>query len=475
MTGTAVLAPLIFLVAGAIAVLLLTTFRKGKSASLQAAVSLAALAAAGGSAARLWNRGARAFGGQLRWDEAALFLTFLILLAAAMTVLLGLRFVVRHELPRGDFFGLLLLASSGLVIMAATSNLLVVFLGLEVFSVSAYALSGLTRRDDRSMEAAVKYFLIGSFASAFVVFGLALAFGAAGTLDVYQLAAGLSATNGAPVLAMIGLALIVCGMAFKIALVPFHMYQPDVYEGAPTPVSAFFAAAPKTAGFLVLLRLTLPWTQTGIRRETLFGFLGAVAIATMIVGNFGALRQRNVKRILAYSSIAHAGYMLIAVVSRDPAGLLFYLANYLFLSLGAFAAVIALEGPAGEALDLDAYAGVGRRNPWIGGIFAVLLIAMAGFPPTGGFLAKFYVFSAAVRTGHPVLALVGVLTSLISVYYYLRIVMVMFMREPEREPEVAEENPAVYLVLFFCMFAVLQLVLFPGSVITLIRQATASF
>jgi len=319
MTGTAVLAPLIFLVAGAIAVLLLTTFRKGKSASLQAAVSLAALAAAGGSAARLWNRGARAFGGQLRWDEAALFLTFLILLAAAMTVLLGLRFVVRHEMPRGEFFGLLLLASSGLVIMAATSNLLVVFLGLEVFSVSAYALSGLTRRDDRSMEAAVKYFLIGSFASAFVVFGLALAFGAAGTLDVYQLAAGLSATNGAPVLAMIGLALIVCGMAFKIALVPFHMYQPDVYEGAPTPVSAFFAAAPKTAGFLVLLRLTLPWTQTGIRRETLFGFLGAVAIATMIVGNFGALRQRNVKRILAYSSIAHAGYMLIAVVSRDPA------------------------------------------------------------------------------------------------------------------------------------------------------------
>ncbi|MHB8056161.1 MAG: NADH-quinone oxidoreductase subunit N [Candidatus Aminicenantales bacterium] len=474
MTGTAVLAPLLFLIAGAITVLLLTTFRKGKSASLQAAVSLAALAAAGGFAARLWNRGARAFGGQLRWDEAALFLTFLILLAAAATVLLGLRFVVRHEMPRGEYFGLLLLASSGLVIMAATINLLVVFLGLEVFSVSAYALSGLMRRDDRSTEAAVKYFLIGSFASAFVVFGLALAFGATRTLDAYQLVAGLSGTDGAPALAMIGLALIICGMAFKIALVPFHMYQPDVYEGAPTPVSAFFAAAPKAAGFLVLLRLTLPWVRAGVRQETLFGFLGAVAIATMLVGNFGALRQRNIKRILAYSSIAHAGYMLIAVVSRDPAGLFFYLANYLFLGLGSFAAVMALEGPAGEALDLDAYAGVGRRYPWIGGIFAVLLIAMAGFPPTGGFLAKFYVFSAAVRAGHPGLALVGVLTSLVSVYYYLRIVMIMFMREPEREPEVAEENPAVYLVLFLCLYAVLQLGLFPGNVVTLIRQATAS-
>jgi len=475
MSGTAVLAPLLSLVGGAIIVLLLEAFRKRTSVPQAAAVSMAAVAAAGIAAARLWNRGGRAFGGQLRWDEAALFLTFVILLAAAAAVLLGLRFVVRRGLPRGEYFGLLLLAASGLVIMAATSNLLIVFLGLEVFSVSAYALSGLARRDDRSMEAAAKYFLIGSFASAFVVFGLALAFGATGTLDLSALSVFLFKSGGAVGLAGAGLALVVCGIAFKIALVPFHMYQPDVYEGAPTPVSAFFAVAPKAAGFLVLLRLMLPGLREIAGTEVWSGFLSAVAVATMIIGNFAALRQRNIKRLLAYSSIAHAGYMLIAVVSRDPAGLLFYLANYLFLGLGAFAAVMALESPAGETLDIEAYAGVGRRFPWIGGIFAVILIAMAGFPPTGGFLAKFYVFSAAVRAGHPVLALIGVLTSLVSVYYYLRIVLIMFMREPEREPEIAGEDPAVYLVLFFCLYAVLQLGLFPGHVLTLIRQAAVAF
>jgi len=474
-SGIAALAPLLVLVGGAILVLLLGTRRNGGTKSVQAAVSIAAIAAAGFSAARLWGRAARAFDGQLRFDEAALFMTFLFLLAAGMAVLLGMRFVIRHEMPRGEYYGLLLLAACGLVIMTATSNLLVVFLGLEVFSVSAYALSGLKRRDNRSAEAAAKYFLIGSFSSAFVVFGLALLFGTRGTLDVYKLASALPETSGSPALAVTGLALVICGLAFKIALVPFHMYQPDVYEGAPTPVAAFFAAAPKAAGFAVLLRILIPRFQTGIGNEAIIGFLSAVAIATMILGNFAALRQRNLKRILAYSSVAHAGYMLIAAVSGDPAGLLFYLVNYLFMGVGAFAAVIALGGPGRETLDLDEYAGLGRRFPWIGGIFAVILISMAGFPPTGGFLAKFYVFSAAVRAGNLGLALIGVLTSLVSVYYYLRIVRVMFMKEPERDLEIDAENPAVYLVMFFCLYAVLQLGLFPGNIVTLIRQAVSSF
>lgn len=475
MSGAAVLAPLLCLVGGAIAVLLLEAFAKEPSAPRAAAVSTAALAASGAAAARLWNRGGRAFGGQLRWDEAALFLTFLILMAAAATVLLGLRYIGRRGLPCGEYFGLLLLAAAGLQIMAATAHLLVMFLGLEVFSVSAYAQAGLDRSENRSMEAAAKYFLIGSFASAFVVFGMALAFGATGTLDLSLLASVFSASGGGSVPARAGLALVVCGIAFKIALVPFHMYQPDVVEGAPTPVSAFFAAAPKAAGFLVLLRLTLPRVRIESGSEALSGFLAAIAAATMILGNFAALRQRNIKRMLAYSSIAHAGTMLIAVVSRDPEGLLFYLTNYLFLVLGGFAAVIALESPGGETVDLEAYAGVGRRYPWIGGVFAVLLIALAGFPPTGGFLAKFYIFSAAVRAGHPFLALIGVLTSIISIYYYLRVVLIMFMREKESRPEIAGEGPAVDLVLFFCMVAVLQLGLFPGGVMTLIRRAAASF
>jgi len=475
MTDLAALAPLATIVLGAILVLLLEAFICRENKSPLAALSILTLAGAGVFAGRLWGRGAQAFGGQLRWDEAALFLTFILLAAAAFAILLGMRFLVQQEMNHGEFYGLILLAVSGLVIMTATVNLLIVFLGLEVFSVSSYALAGLKRRDERSVESAVKYFLIGSFAGAFIIFGLALLYGGAHTLDAPVLAAAIAGTAASSSLALAGLALVICGLAFKIALVPFHMYQPDVYEGAPTPVAAFFVIAPKTAGFAVLLRLLIPYARSGFRKEAVFGYLAAAAIATMILGNFGALRQRNLKRILAYSSIAQAGYMLIAVITGDPAGLLFYLTNYLFLGIGAFAAIIALGGPGREALDLDDLAGVGRRYPWIGGIFAVILISLAGFPPTGGFLAKFYVFSAAVRAGHLTLAIVGVLTSLLSVYYYFRIIVVMFMREAEEEKSIDIENPAVYLVLFLCLYAVLQLGLFPGNIITLIRQAAAGF
>jgi NADH-quinone oxidoreductase subunit N len=475
MTGASVIAPLAALVVGAIFVLLAEAFLRGENKSRLVSLSLATLVVAGIFAGRLWGHGAQAFGGLLRWDDAALFLTFIFLAAGAFTILLGMRFLVQQEMNYGEFYGLVILAVAGLVIMTATGNLLVVFLGLEVFSVSSYALAGLKRRDERSVESAVKYFLIGSFASAFIVLGLALLFGGARTLEASALHAAITEAASSSSLALAGLALVICGLAFKIALVPFHMYQPDVYEGAPTPVTAFFVVAPKAAGFAVLLRLLIPYAQDGLRKESVFGVLAAVAVATMILGNFGALRQHNLKRILAYSSIAHAGYMLIAVVAGDPAGLLFYLTNYLFLGIGAFAAIIALGGPGREALDLDDLAGVGRRYPWIGGIFAVILVSMAGFPPTGGFLAKFYVFSVAVRAGHLILALVGVLTSLISVYYYLRIVVVMFMREAEEEKPVDNENPAVYLILLICLYAVLQLGLFPGNIVTLIRQAAASF
>jgi NADH-quinone oxidoreductase subunit N len=475
MTGFAVLAPLATIVVGAILVLLLEAFVFQENKSPLAELSILTLAGAGLFAGRLWGRGEQAFGSLLRWDDAALFLMFIFLAAGVFAILLGMRFLVQQEMNYGEFYGLILLAVAGLVIMTATADLLVIFLGLEVFSVSSYALAGLKRRDERSVESAVKYFLLGSFASAFMVFGLALLYGGAHTLDAPSLASAIADPAASSSLALAGVAFIICGLAFKIALVPFHMYQPDVYEGAPTPVTAFFVVAPKTAGFAILLRILIPYARSGFRKEAVFGFLTAVAIATMILGNFGALRQRNLKRILAYSSIAQAGYMLIAVIAGDPAGLLFYLTNYLFLGIGTFAAIIALGSPGRVALDLDDLAGVGRRFPWIGGIFAVLLVSLAGFPPTGGFLAKFYVFSAAVRAGHLALAVVGVLTSLISVYYYLRIIVVMFMKEAEQEKAVDIENPAVYLVLFLCFYAVLQLGLFPGNIITLIRQAVALF
>jgi NADH-quinone oxidoreductase subunit N len=465
------LVPLLIVTAGAVAVILAEAFLKPKSKDSLAFLSLAAIVAAGAVSVRLWGRGAAAFGGMLRLDDVSLFLTFLLLLGTAFVILMGMRYIVRQDMAEGEFFGLLLLALAGMMIMVSSGHLLVIFLGLEVLSVSSYALAGLRRRDPKSNEAAVKYFLIGSFAAAFIVFGLALLFGGARTLEAAEVAA---ASPNAPLIVLAGLALVLSGFAFKLAFVPFHMWQPDVYEGSPTPVAAFFAVGPKAAGFAVLLRLLLPYWQSGIGKEAVFAVLWGVAAATMILGSLVALRQRNLKRMLAYSSIANAGYMLIAVLSGDGAGLLFYLANYLFLGIGAFGALTALHRAGAESTEIEDFAGVGRRQPWIGGLFAIFLFSLAGFPPTGGFLAKFYVFSTAVREGHIALVIIGVLTSLVSVYYYLRVVVTMYMREPEGEAAVDFDNPPLFLALFLCVYGVFQLGLFPANVLALIRQAVAS-
>ncbi|MBM3294815.1 MAG: NADH-quinone oxidoreductase subunit N [Candidatus Aminicenantes bacterium] len=465
------LGPLLAIAAGALAVILAEAFFKRENKDHLAFLSLAVLLVSGWLAVRLWGRNAEAFGGTLRFDDAAVFLTLLLLAGTAFVVLMGMRHIVRQRMNDGEFYGLLLLAAAGLVIMVSSGNFVAVFLGLEVLSVSSYALAGLKRGDERSTEAAAKYFLIGSFAAAFIVFGLALLFGGSGTLELTEIAAA----GTIPLLALAGLALVLGGFAFKLALVPFHMWQPDVYEGAPTPVTAFFAFGPKAAGFLVLLRLLLPYWQSGFKKEAVFSVLWAVAAATMLVSSLAALRQRNVKRMLAYSSIAHAGYLLIAVLSKDASGLLFYLANYLFLSMGAFGVLAALGRDGVERTNLEDFAGLGARFPWMGGLFAVFVFGLAGFPPTGGFLAKFYVFSAAVREGHTALVLIAVLSSLISVYYYLRVVVFMYMRRSEGEEAAVDfENPPLLLVLFLCLYGVLQLGIFPSYILTFVRRAAES-
>lgn len=465
-------APLLAVSVGALIVLLAEAFMGRRKSKIHLAMlSLAVLLAAAFSCARLWGRNVSAFNGNLRLDNAAILFSLILLLSAVFTVLIAWRWIEKQNAAFGEFYGLLLLALAGLMIMVETSDLLVVFLGLEVFSVSAYALTGLKKNDPRASEAAVKYFLIGSFAGAFLVFGLAVLFGAAGTFEIADIIGAVACSNGLSVLPLLGFGLVVIGLAFKIGLVPFHMWQPDVYEGAPTPVTSFFIIAPKTAGFLVLWRLFQSfWPSFPVGKDMIFVFLYAVAILTMIVGNFGALRQRNLKRLLAYSSIAHAGYMLIAILARDGSGLAFYLVNYLFMSAGAFAALAAMTRERREYGDLEDFAGIGFRYPWIGAIFTVILVSMAGFPPTGGFLAKFTIFGAAVREGLTPLVIVGVLTSLLSVYYYLRIVVVMYMKEPDRAVDIEVENPSVLLVLFLCLYGVLQLGIFPGNILHFIRQ-----
>jgi NADH-quinone oxidoreductase subunit N len=253
------------------------------------------------------------------------------------------------------------------------------------------------------------------------------------------------------------------------------MWTPDVYQGAPTPITAFFSVVPKAVGFIVFLRIFIPYWKNALNTQAIFWILWVICVLTMVVGNLVALRQTNLKRILAYSSIAHAGYLLIAILAQDNSSLVFYITVYLFMNIGAFAAVIALSRKGKEYLELEDYAGVGFKYPWIGVTFSIFLLSLAGFPPTGGFLAKFYVFSTAVSQGLWPLVIIGVLASLISVFYYLRIIVYMYMKEPAREIEIAIENPALFLVLFFCLYGVLQLGIYPKNILILINEAVRSF
>ncbi len=474
MSAYAALVPLLIIVGGAIFILLLEAFWKPASKTPLAALALLAAAGCGAACARLWSRGASAFGGMLRLDDLALAFTVIFLVAVAFTILIALKYLPRQNADFGEFYGLLLLALSGLMVMVSSPNLIVVLLGLEILSVSSYALAGLKRDDDRATEAAIKYFLMGSFASAFLIFGLALLYGAARSLEMPAVAASFAGPSGDSLLGLAGLVLVIIGFGFKIALVPFHMWTPDVYQGAPTPVTAFFAVGPKAAGFAVLFKLVAPVGDQAFRSAKIQVVLGIVAGLTMLVASLTALRQKNIKRLLAYSGIANAGYLLVAVLSGDGVGLMFFLAVYLFMSFGAFGALIAMSRAGEEFHDLDDFAGIGAKYPWLGALFAVFLISLAGFPPLGGFLAKYYIFAAAVHKGLTPLVLIGLLASLISAYYYLRIVVFMYMREPVRNIELDLDVPAVYLVLFLCLYGVLQLGLFPGRILVFLKQALAS-
>jgi len=476
MTSFLALFPLLAVVAGALGVMLLEAFLKKEDKEYLGYVSIVALLMSGGFSVWFWGRDLSYFGGSLVLDRLAIVLCLAFVTAGLFLVLMSLKYIARQDMNHGEYYALLLLAFSGAMIMVSSPSLLVVFLGLETLSVSSYALAGLKKKDPKSSEAAVKYFLIGSFASAFLVFGLALVYGAAGRLDLAGVQAALSgATGGLGVAGWTGLALVVAGFGFKIALVPFHMWAPDVYEGSPTPVTAFFSIGPKLAGLAVLFRLLAPlWNKSGAQ-PPLHGLLWAVAVLTMVVGNLAALRQKNLKRLLAYSSIAHSGYILVAVLAGDGASLVFYLVAYLFMNAGAFSALIAMSRRGTEYLDLEDFSGIGFKYPWIGASLTVFLFSLAGFPPTAGFLAKFYVFSAAVRQGEVALVIIAVLASLVSVFYYLRVIVFMYMKDPVAGVDIETDNPALYLVLFLCLYGVLQLGIWPGNLLSIIRQAIASF
>jgi NADH-quinone oxidoreductase subunit N len=411
-----------------------------------------------------------AFGGMYVRDHLTRIIDVAALVAAGLGVLLSSGYVRRARLAAGEYYALLLLSTVGAMLMGASRNLVLLFLGLELLSFPLYVMAALARRSELSQEAGLKYLLLGAFATAFFVYGLALVYGATGTVDLARIAqAPASALLGA------GVALLTIGLGFEAALVPFHAWAPDVYEGAPLPVTAFMSVAAKVGAFAGLVRvfpLALPhlavtWGQ----------MFAAIAVATMITGNVAALVQTNVKRLLAYSGVAHAGYMLIGIAAGSADGtwaVLFYLLVYVVMNLGAFGVLLLLERRGEEADRLEDLAGLAGRAPWAAAILVLCMVSLAGLPPTAGFVAKLYLFRAALQDHRAVLALVGVLTSVVSVYYYLRVAYVAVSGEASEGVTVRRSEPAG-AALAIAAAGVLWFGLFPGGLTAAVQQAVTAF
>ncbi len=431
--------PTIVLVTWACVLLLVDLFiprsRKGWTALLAAV----GLAAALGLTFAQAGREVYAFSGMVVLDGFSTFLSALFLASGLGAIAIAYGYLKRMGLERGEYYILILFSLSGMLLMAQAVDLIVVFLALELLSIPLYVLAAFARPHAESEEAGIKYFLLGAFATGFVVYGIALVFGATGATALSGIAVAVATGTFTKYLLLIGAALILVGFSFKVAAVPFHMWTPDVYQGAPTSVTGFMAVGAKAAGFAALLRIFV--TALPSLDADLVPVLWGLAALTMVVGNVVAISQTNIKRLLAYSSIAHAGYILMAFVSfGNPkvapdavASALFYLVTYAITSFGAWAVVIALEKPEGKGLEISDFAGLGRKRPLLGAAMTVFMLSLTGMPPTLGLIGKFYLFRTAIEGGYIGLAIIGVLTSLVSAYYYLRVVVTVYMREGDAE------------------------------------------
>ena len=431
--------PIIIVLVGALVLLLIDVFIDRGKALVATGAALLVLALALAASIHLWlvnQHGAFPHGlnAMVTGDRFAMFFNFALIASAALVVVVAPSYLERSHFDAGEFLSLMMFALAGMMFLVAALNLIVIFLAIELLSLSLYILSGFDRSRPKSQEAGFKYFLLSSFASAFLIYGMALVYGATGSTSLSRIVTCVNGTSchGAvttsPFL-LVGIGLMVVGFAFKVSIVPFHMWTPDVYEGAPTAVTAFMSVATKAAVFPAFLRVFS--LALGGMSGKWFGILWALAIVTMIGGNVVALVQSNVKRMLAYSGIAHAGYILVAMASFNQLGttaVAYYFAVYAFMNIGAFLLVLVLEsrGEAGD--EISTYRGLFTRNPWLAGAMAIFMFSLAGFPPTAGFFAKYYAFAAAVQSGHTELAIIGVITSVISLGYYLRLVVVMFMQ-----------------------------------------------
>jgi NADH-quinone oxidoreductase subunit N len=422
----------------------------------------------------LAGRGGTTLNGTYALDGYAIFFDLLILGAGLMVVLMSMNYIGETDIPPGEYYALLCFALAGMLVMASATDLIVIFLGLEAMSISIYILAGCWRTQPRSNEASMKYFLMGAFATGFLLYGIALVYGATGAVRLDLVAERIAGVTDRRLL-LAGMALLLIGFGFKVAAVPFHMWTPDAYEGAPTSVTALMAVAVKAAGFAAFTRVFLH-TFAALHADWSI-LLWVIAAATMTVGNVLALVQKNIKRMLAYSSIAHAGYILVALTaggSFGGAAALFYLFGYAFMNIGAFGVVTAL-GRRGEPNEqIDDYAGLGWRSPLLGATMAVFMLSLTGIPPLVGFAGKFYVFTAAVHEGFVALAVIGVLNSVVSAAYYIRVVVMMYMTPASRDAGRAVSRPYLLTSIVVSAVATIIIGVFPALWFQLARLSFLS-
>ncbi len=402
-----------------------------------------------------------AFFNMVRVDAFSIFFHVVVLLIALVVVLSSFDYLEVQRIQAGEYYALVLFATVGMMLMSSAVELVLIFIALEISSISTYVLAGFRRRAAESAESSLKYFLLGSFATAFFLYGVAMVFGATGSTNVYRIAEVLATQQS--VVVYLAIALMFVGLGFKVASAPFHVWTPDVYEGAPAPVVGFMSTGPKAAAFAVLLRVLFATGAPGW-----FWLVWVSAVLSMTIGNIGALVQNNVKRLLAYSSIAHAGYLLVAFAAAQTTGIsaaIFYTASYAAMNVGAFAIVAHLSGRGERYVTLDDYAGLGRRSPLIAAALTIFLISLIGIPITGGFFAKFYVFSAALQSNLIGLTIIGVINSAIAAYYYLRIIVYMYMRDERTEAPVAKMPASLGVAVAIALIATIYLGVLPNRVL----------
>lgn len=469
-----IISPEIVLLAVGMVILIFGNFVR--NITITAFLTLAGLIAGLILSIQQWGNPQSGFFGMVLVDNFTVLFNIIFISAGIITLLTARSYMIFRGIERFEFYALILFATVGMMIMASSTDLIVIFLGLEIMSVPLYVMAGFARHDPGSNESAIKYFMMGAFAAGFLLYGIALIYGAAETTDLRRIVTDFDfLMMKSRMLLLPGAFLVLFGFAFKVAAVPFHMWVPDVYQGAPTPVTGYFSAAPKAAGFAALLRIFVYGFPA---MEELTMVLWWLAVLTMTVGNLLAIFQDNIKRMLAYSSIAHAGYILVALTAGGDGAVssaIYYLLAYTFFNLGAFAIVTMFDSRTGSKALISEMRGVSARYPFLAAILALFMFALAGFPPTAGFFGKFYVFSEAVKSNLIWLTIIAVMNSFVSVYYYLRVVVVSYFGKPEEEFKPVSYRPALVLVLLITTIGTLVLGFFPQYWLELTRTCSFPF